>query len=165
MDKKIKPYRRLPSNPPGPKFQCCTKLYMVSSALRFDIFVHRPQTRSPKATLKFGVAGATTIQQGFDFIVHLRSGDGDGALHTSSFVSSHEGRFGLSSAQIPVLSHYLIPNLFPLLLPIPITKFRLPLFLQSKWVCSVHAFKNIGEKIFSSLANAWATWENTGNRN
>jgi hypothetical protein len=49
---------------------------MVSSALRFDIFVHRPQTRSPKATLKFGVAGATTVQQGFDFIVHLLvSGD------------------------------------------------------------------------------------------
>jgi len=40
---------------------------MASSALRFDFFVHRPQTRSPKATLKFGVAGATTIQQGFSF--------------------------------------------------------------------------------------------------
>ena len=26
----------------------------------------------PKATLKFGDGGATTIQQGFDFIVHLR---------------------------------------------------------------------------------------------
>ena len=60
--------------------------------------------------LNFGNAGVTTIQQGFDFIVHLRSGDGGGALHTSSFVSSHKGRFGLSSAQIPVLSCYLIPN-------------------------------------------------------
>ena len=72
MDKKIKPYRRLPSKPPGPKFQCCTKLYIVSSALGFDFSVHRPQARSPEATLKFGDAGATTIQQGFDFIVHLR---------------------------------------------------------------------------------------------
>ena len=52
MDKKIKPYRRLPSKPPGPKFQCCTKLYIASSALGFDFFVHRPQTRSPKGNIE-----------------------------------------------------------------------------------------------------------------
>ena len=40
----------------------------------------------------------------------------------------------------------LIPFLLPILLPIPITWFRLPVFLQPKWVCSVHAFKNIGKK-------------------
>ena len=28
MEKKIKPYRCLPSKPPGPKFQCCTKLHI-----------------------------------------------------------------------------------------------------------------------------------------
>lgn len=44
---------------------------IVSSALGLDFFVHRPQARSPKATLKFGDVGATTIQQGIDFIVHL----------------------------------------------------------------------------------------------
>ena len=66
MDKKIKPYRRLPSKTPGPTIQCC------SLHSRFDFFVHRPQARSPKAALKFGDARATTIQQGFDFIVHLR---------------------------------------------------------------------------------------------
>ena len=38
MDKKIKSYRRLPSKPPGPKFQCCTKLYIASSALGFVFF-------------------------------------------------------------------------------------------------------------------------------
>ena len=43
----------------------------------------------------FGAAGATTIKQGIDFIVHLRSGDGGAALHTSSSVSSHEARFAL----------------------------------------------------------------------
>ena len=79
----------------------CVRVWFLSTG---------PKRASPKATVKFGVAGATTIQQGFDFIVHLRSGDGGAALHTSSFVSSHEGRFGLSSAQIPVLSYYLIPN-------------------------------------------------------
>ena len=72
MDKKIKPYRCLPSKPPGPKFQSCTKFYIASSAFGFDFFVHRPQARSPQATLKFGDVGATTIQQRFDFIVHLR---------------------------------------------------------------------------------------------
>ena len=40
--------------------------------VRVWFFVHRPWRCSPKATVKFGVAGATTIQQGFDFIVHLR---------------------------------------------------------------------------------------------
>ena len=30
MDRKIKPYRRLQIKTPGPKFQCCTKLYLAS---------------------------------------------------------------------------------------------------------------------------------------
>ena len=72
--------RSNPSKPPGPKFHCCTKLYIASLALGFVFLAHRP--RGPKATLKSGDAGAPTIQQGFDFIVHLRSGDGDAALHT-----------------------------------------------------------------------------------
>ena len=69
---KLNPTDAYQVNPPGPKFQRCTKLYIASSALRFDFFVHRPQARSPTATLKFGDAGATSMQQGFDFIVHLR---------------------------------------------------------------------------------------------
>ena len=32
---KIKPYRRLPNKAPGPRFQCCTKLYTASSVLVF----------------------------------------------------------------------------------------------------------------------------------
>ena len=47
MDKKIKPHRCLLNQTPGPRFQYC----------------------SLEATLKFGDARATTIQQGFDFIV------------------------------------------------------------------------------------------------
>ena len=111
MDKKIKPYRRLPSKPPGPKFQCCTKLYLVSSALGFDFCPPAPNAQ-PKGNSEIWGCRGDDNTAGFDFIVHLRSGDGGGALHTSSFVSSHEGRFGLSSAQIPVLSYYLIPNSF-----------------------------------------------------
>ena len=57
MDKKIKPHRHLPSKTPHPKFQCCTKLYLTSSAFRVWFFVHRTQPRSPKTTLKFGGAG------------------------------------------------------------------------------------------------------------
>ena len=56
--------------PQAPNFNVAqSSIYIVSSALGF---VHRPQARSPKATLKFGDVGATTIQQGIDFIVHLR---------------------------------------------------------------------------------------------
>ena len=94
MDKKIKPCRRLPSKPPGPKFQCCTKLYLVSSALGFDFCPPAPNAQPKGNSEIWGCRGD------------------DNALHTSSFVSSHEGRFGLSSAQIPVLSYYLIPNSF-----------------------------------------------------
>ena len=54
---KIKPHRHLPSKTPHPKFQCCTKLYLTSSAFRVWFFVHRTQPRSLKTTLKFGGAG------------------------------------------------------------------------------------------------------------
>ena len=57
MDKKIKPHRHLPSKTPHPKFQCCTQLYLTSSAFRVWFFVHQTQPRSPKTTLKFGGAG------------------------------------------------------------------------------------------------------------
>ena len=59
MDKKIKPYRRLPSKPPGPKFQCCTKLYLVSSALGFDFSTGPAPTAQPKGNIKiWGCRGA-----------------------------------------------------------------------------------------------------------
>ena len=51
MDKKIQPYRRLPSKPPGPKFQCCRKLYIVSSALGFDFCPPAPNVQ-PKGNIK-----------------------------------------------------------------------------------------------------------------
>ena len=61
---KIKPSGGLSSKAPGPTCQCCMKLYIASSLLGFDFFVHRPQARNPKATLKFGDARVTTIEQG-----------------------------------------------------------------------------------------------------
>ena len=117
--------------------------------------------------MKFGVAGATTIQQGFDFIVHLRSGDGGGALHTSSFVSSHEGRFGLSSAQIPVLSYYLIPNSF--FFSIAYSYYLIPItcvFSGSSGVCK----RRKDYFVFPMFLNAWTEQthfdcKNTGNWN
>ena len=133
------------------------------------IFVHRPQTRSPKATVKFGVAGATTIQQGFDFIVHLRSGDGGGALHTSSFVSSHEGRFGLSSAQIPVLSYYLIPN--SISFSITYSYYLIPITcVFSGKRCSGVCKRRKDYLFLPMFLNAWTEQthfgcKNTGNRN
>ena len=75
MDKKSNPTNAYQVKPQAPNFnvaQSSSKLYIASSALGFDLFVHRPKARSPKARLKFGDAGATTIQQGFDVIVHLR---------------------------------------------------------------------------------------------
>ena len=43
----------------APNFNVAQKLYNIaSSAFRVWFFVHRPQARSPKATLKFGDAGA-----------------------------------------------------------------------------------------------------------
>ena len=56
-----------------PPISMLQKTLLIWHPLRtgFDFFVHL-QARSPKATLKFGDAGATTIRQGFDFIVHPR---------------------------------------------------------------------------------------------
>ena len=62
MDKKIKPYRRLPTKPPGPKFQCCTKLYIASSALGFDFFCPPAPNAQPKGNIEiWGCCGDDII--------------------------------------------------------------------------------------------------------
>ena len=74
MDKNIKPYRCLPSEPPDPKFQCCTKLYIVSSALGFDFCPPAPNAQ-PKGNIEiWGCRGDdnTAGVSRFHFIVHLR---------------------------------------------------------------------------------------------
>ena len=74
MDKKIKLYRRLPSKPPGPKFQCCTKLYIVSSALGFDFCPPAPNAQ-PKGNIEIWGCRGDDNPAGvsrFHFIVHLR---------------------------------------------------------------------------------------------
>ena len=93
--------------------------------------------------------------------------------HTSSSVSSREGRFGLSIAQIPLFSNFLIQTLFPFLFSIPIKYLspiiRLPVFSQ---VNGAQAFAR-EEKIILFLRmilNAWTEQthfdcKNTGNRN
>ena len=57
MDKKIKPYRHLPSKTPHPKFQCWKKLYLTASVFRVWFFLPTGAKRSPKTTLKFAGAG------------------------------------------------------------------------------------------------------------
>ena len=70
---KIKPYRHLPNKTPHPKLQCWTKLYLTSSAFRICFFCPPVPSAQPKDNIKiFGAWGLTTIQQGFDFIVHLQ---------------------------------------------------------------------------------------------
>ena len=110
MDKKIKPYRRLPSKPPGPKFQCCTKLYLVSSALGFDFCPPAPNAPAQRQQWNLGLQGRRQYSRGL--ISSSIYGLGTGMEPCTQAASYHRTRedFGLSSAQIPVLSYYLIPN-------------------------------------------------------
>ena len=170
MDKKIKPHRHLPSKTPHPKFQCWTKLYLTSSVFRVWFFSPPdPKRAAQRQHLNLGEWELTTIQQGFDFIVHLRSGDGGAALHTSSFVSSHEGRFGLSSAQIPVLSYYLIPN--SISFSITYSYYLIPITCVFSGKRCSGVCKRRKDYLFCPMfLNAWTEQthfdcKNTGNRN
>ena len=71
--KKIKAHRHLPSKIPDPKFQCWTKVYLTSSVFRvWFILSTGPKRAAQRTHWNLGVRGLTRIQQGFDFIVHLR---------------------------------------------------------------------------------------------
>ena len=89
--------------------------------------------------------------------------------HTSSSVSSHEGRFGLSIAQIPVFSNFLIQTLFPFLFSIPI-KYLSPITCVFSGKRCSGVCKRRKDYIFPMFLNAWTEQthfdcKNTGNRN
>ena len=171
MDKKIKPYRCLPSKPPGPKFQCCTKLHIVSSALGFDFCPPAPNAQ-PKGNIEiWGYCRGDDNTAGVWF--HRPStvrGRGCSLAHKQQHIIAR-GKicalvrkscvFKFPNSKLYFLFYYLF------LLPIP---YLIPITCVSSGKPCSGVCKRRQDYIFSLFLNAWTEQthfdcKNTDNRN